>query len=75
MFKDFDGDACTIQLVPPEVAEDVYNKMSGRYMTTYKKNNKPIFPFNHETLEIALGVIKSHKLLERINIESASYII
>ena len=29
---DFDGDTIAIQLVPEEVAEDVYNKMSPRYV-------------------------------------------
>ena len=48
---DFDGDTVAIQLCDEEVAGDVYNKMSARYMHTYKKNNNPIFPFNHETLE------------------------
>lgn len=47
---DFDGDTVSIQGVPEEVAEDVYNKMSARYMHTFKKNNQPIFQFNHETL-------------------------
>ena len=47
---DFDGDTVALQLVPEEAAEDVYNKMSARSMHTYKKNNKPIFPINHETL-------------------------
>ena len=43
-------DATALQLVPPEVAEDTYAKMSPRYNNVYKKNNQPIFPFNHETL-------------------------
>ena len=47
---DFDGDTVSIQLVPEESAEDVYNKMSARYMHTYKKNNNPIFPLDNETL-------------------------
>ena len=47
---DFDGDTTSIQLVPQDVADDVYEKMSPRYNNVYKKNNKPIFPFNHETL-------------------------
>lgn len=47
---DFDGDCVSIQLVPESAAEDVYKKMSGRYMNVYKKSNQPIFPFNHETL-------------------------
>ena len=47
---DFDGDAVALQLVPPDVADDTYAKMSPRYNNVYKKNNQPIFPFNHETL-------------------------
>lgn len=47
---DFDGDTTSIQLCPPDVADDVYAKMSPRYNNVYKKNNNPIFPFNHETL-------------------------
>ena len=31
---DFDGDTVSIQLVPEEVAEDTYNKMSPRYVNT-----------------------------------------
>ena len=51
-------DTVSIQLVPEEVAEDTYNKMSPRYVNFYKKNNEPIFKFNHETLEILLGAEK-----------------
>lgn len=47
---DFDGDTVSIQLVAPEVAQDTYEKMSPRYVNIYKKNNEPIFKFNHETL-------------------------
>lgn len=47
---DFDGDTVSIQLVPPEAAEDTYKKMSPRYVNIYKKNNEPIFVFNHEAL-------------------------
>lgn len=47
---DFDGDTCSIQLVPPEAAEETYLRMSPRYVNVYKKNNEPIFKFNHETL-------------------------
>ena len=43
-------DTTSIQLVPQDVADDVYEKMSPRYNNVYKKNNNPIFPFNHETL-------------------------
>jgi len=35
-------DTVSIQLVPEEVAEDTYNKMSPRYVNFYKKNNEPI---------------------------------
>ena len=47
---DFDGDTVAIQLVPPEVAEDTYKKMSPRYVTYYKKNMEPIPTINHEVL-------------------------
>ena len=40
----------SITLVPEEVKEDTYNKMSPRYRKIYKKNLQPIFVFNHETL-------------------------
>ena len=51
-------DTVSIQLVPEEVAEDTYNKMSPRYVNFYKKNNEPIFKFNHETLELFWGLRK-----------------
>lgn len=47
---DFDGDTVQIQLVPEEAKDDTIKKMSPRYVNVYKKNNQPIFPFNHETL-------------------------
>ena len=47
---DFDGDTIAIHLVPEEAAEDTFKKMSPRYVNVYKKSGKPIFPFNHETL-------------------------
>lgn len=47
---DFDGDTIALHLVPEEAAEDTYKKMSPRYVNVYKKSGKPIFPFNHETL-------------------------
>lgn len=47
---DFDGDTVSIQLVPEDVAEDTYRKMSPRYVTYYKKNGKPIPEINHEVL-------------------------
>ena len=49
---DFDGDTVSISLVPPEMAEDTYQKMSPRYVTYYKKNLQPIPEINHETLEL-----------------------
>ena len=45
-------DTVSIQLVPEEVAEDTYNKMSPRYVNFYKKSGDPIFKFNHETLKV-----------------------
>jgi DNA-directed RNA polymerase beta' subunit len=47
---DFDGDTMSMHLVPPEAAEDVYNKMSPRYVNVYKKTNETIYVPNHETL-------------------------
>lgn len=47
---DFDGDTVAIQLVPSEVADDTYRKMSPRYVTYYKKNRAPIPTINHEVL-------------------------
>ena len=47
---DFDGDAISVTLVPEEVKEETYNKMSPRYNRIYKKNLKNIFEFDHETL-------------------------
>ena len=52
---DFDGDTVQIQLVPNDAKEETLLRMSPRYVNVYKKNNQPIFPFNHETLEIKLG--------------------
>ena len=49
---DFDGDAMVLHLVPsdPEIQEEVYSRMSPRYVNIYKKNNSPIFVPDHETL-------------------------
>ena len=47
---DFDGDTVAIQLVPSEVSDDTYRKMSPRYVTYYKKNRAPIPTINHEVL-------------------------
>lgn len=47
---DFDGDTISIQLVPPEAAEETYERMSPRYVNIYKKSNEPIFKFSHESL-------------------------
>lgn len=47
---DFDGDCMVLHLVPPEVAEDTYNKMSPRYVNVYKKTDSPIFTPDQETL-------------------------
>lgn len=47
---DFDGDTVSIQLVPPESAEEAYRLMSPRVSNIYKKTNEPIFVFQHEAL-------------------------
>lgn len=47
---DFDGDTTAIQLVPPEAAQETYERMSPRYVNIYKKSNEPIFKFSHEAL-------------------------
>lgn len=47
---DFDGDTVAVHLVPEESAEETYRRMSPRYVNYYKKSGRPIFPFNHETL-------------------------
>lgn len=47
---DFDGDTVSVILVPEEVKDDIYEKMSPRYNRIYKKNMKNIFEFDHETL-------------------------
>lgn len=39
---DFDGDTMSMHLVPPEAAEETYERMSPRYMNVYKKTNEPI---------------------------------
>lgn len=47
---DFDGDTVSITLVDEKVKEETLEKMSPRYVNTYKKNNEPIFVFSHESL-------------------------
>ena len=44
---DFDGDCVSIQLVPPEAVDETVERMSPRYVLVYKKNNEPIYKFNH----------------------------
>jgi len=46
-------------LVPddPDIKEEIYARMSPRYVNVYKKNNAGIFVPNHETLDF-LGVYK-----------------
>lgn len=43
-------DTIAIQLCDEEVAEDVLEKMSPRYVNVYKKNQQPIFQISHEQL-------------------------
>lgn len=49
---DFDGDAIVVHLVPDdeEIKEEVYTRMSPRYVNIYKKTNAPIYVPDHETL-------------------------
>ena len=47
---DFDGDTIAVTLVPEEARDETYDRMSPRYVNTYKKNNEPIFVFAHEAL-------------------------
>lgn len=47
---DFDGDTVSITLVPEQIKEDMYNKMSPRYNKYYKKSLQPIFTLDHEAL-------------------------
>lgn len=55
----FDGDQLAIHLIPEDIAEDTFQKMSPRYVHLYKKNLQPIYVPNHETLNglaVATGV-------------------
>ena len=55
----FDGDQLAIHLVPEEIAEETFERMSPRYVHLYKKNLEPIYTPNHETLNglaVATGV-------------------
>lgn len=51
---DFDGDCMAIHLVSDdeEIKEEVYTRMSPRYVNVYKKSNSPIFTPDHETLNL-----------------------
>jgi len=55
--KLFDGDQLAIHLIPEDIAEDTFQKMSPRYVHLYKKNLQPIYVPNHETLDI-IGAIR-----------------
>ncbi len=65
-------DTIALQLVPEDVAEDVYNKMSPRYVNVYKKNNNPILPFNHETLN-GLAVASEYTPEDPIELKEPRY--
>lgn len=69
---DFDGDTVALQLVPSSVAQDTYEKMSPRYVNVYKKNNEPIFEFNHETLN-GLAVASEYVLEDPSELEEPRY--
>ena len=43
-------DQLAIHLVPEEIAEETFERMSPRYVHLYKKNLEPIYTPNHETL-------------------------
>ena len=45
-------DQLAIHLIPEDIAEDTFQKMSPRYVHLYKKNLQPIYVPNHETLDI-----------------------
>lgn len=47
---DFDGDTVSITLVDEKAKEETLERMSPRYVNIYKKNNEPIFVFDHEAL-------------------------
>lgn len=47
---DYDGDCVTVSLVPEEVKDDTYRRMSPRNNFIYKKTLKNIFEFSHEAL-------------------------
>ena len=40
----------SVHLIPQEAQQETYERMSPRYITTYKKTNEQIFKPNHETL-------------------------
>lgn len=69
---DFDGDTVALQLVPSSVAQDTYEKMSPRYVNVYKKNNEPIFEFNHETLN-GLAVVSEYVLEDPSELDEPRY--
>ena len=69
---DFDGDTVALQLVPSSVAQDTYEKMSPRYVNVYKKNNEPIFEFNHETLN-GLAVASEYVLEDPSELDEPRY--
>lgn len=62
----------SLQLIPPEAREDTLEKMSPRYVNVYKKNNEPIFQFNHETLN-GLCVATEFVLENPDDIENPKY--
>lgn len=66
---DFDGDTVSIQTVPPEAAEETYERMSPRYVNVYKKSGEPIFKFNHETLN-GLAVASEYVFTDEDELEN-----
>lgn len=59
-------------MVPPESAQETYERMSPRYVNVYKKNGEPIFKFNHETLN-GLAVATEYVFDDISELESPRY--
>lgn len=69
---DFDGDTVSITLVPEEAKSETLDRMSPRYVNTYKKNNEPIFVFAHEALN-GMAVSSEYTFDDPEELESPRY--
>ena len=72
MNADFDGDTVSIILVPEEVKEDTYNKMSPRFTKFYKKSLTPLYNITHESLNGA-NVATSYVFDDQIELTEPRY--